>query len=43
MASHRAGNGSVVKAAVKAQQTTPTETKPLETTPAGSAAKDIPN
>ncbi len=48
MSSHRAGNGSVIKAAVKAQEVKsetvkPAETKPAETTPTGSAAKDIPN
>ena len=58
MASHRVGNGSVVKAAVKAQtvkiDAKPAETKSTETTPssvitkipvtpAGNAAKDIPN
>jgi preprotein translocase subunit SecG len=52
MTSHRTGNGSVVKAAVQAQQVKPeekktdmvkpAETKPAETTPTG-AAKDIPN
>ena len=51
MASHRAGSGSVVKAAVKTQQAKPeaakptesTPTTPAETIPADSAAKDIPN
>jgi preprotein translocase subunit SecG len=52
MASHRAGSGSVVKGAVKTQavktETMPVETKAVDaqseqTTPAGSAAKDIPN
>jgi preprotein translocase subunit SecG len=51
MASHRAGNGSVVSSAVKAQQAKPdaakslqtTPTTPAETAPADSAAKDIPN
>ena len=51
MASHRAGNGSVVKAAVKLQEikvdAKPVETKSTETTPSsepvGNAAKDIPN
>ena len=55
MASHRASNGSVVGAAVKAQaakvtevksDVKPVETKSTETTPSaptGNAAKDIPN
>jgi len=48
MSSHRAGNGSVIKAVVKTQEVKteaikPTETKPTETTPTGNAAKDIPN
>ena len=62
MASHRTGNGSVIKAAVKAQAVKTVagtvDAKTLETkaadvksqqpvteqtTPAGSAAKDIPN
>ena len=62
MASHRTGNGSVIKAAVKAQavktdvgtvdaktlETKATDGKSQQpvteqTTPAGSAAKDIPN
>lgn len=52
MASHRAGSGSVVKGVVKTQSVTteavPAETKTTDTqsdlaTPAGSAAKDIPN
>ena len=51
MASHRAGNDSVVKAAVKSQEikvdTKPVETKSTETTPSsapvGNAAKDIPH
>jgi preprotein translocase subunit SecG len=52
MASHRAGNGSVVNSAVKAEavKTEPAaaETKAVDaqseqSTPAGSAAKDIPN
>jgi preprotein translocase subunit SecG len=48
MASHRTGSGSVVNAAVKAQEVKseakkPAETKPLETTPTGNAARDIPN
>ena len=53
MASHRAGNGSVVKAAVNSQavkiDAKPVETKSTETTPsseiapAGNATKDIPN
>jgi preprotein translocase subunit SecG len=49
MASHRVGNGSVVKAVIKAQEVNvkpaakPLEAKPAETTPAGNAAKDIPN
>ena len=42
MASHRAGNGSVVKAAVNAQEvkidTKPVETKSTETTPSNSPA-----
>ena len=50
MASHRAGNGSVVKAAVKSQEikvdAKRVETKSTETTPSnvpdGNAAKDIP-
>lgn len=52
MASHRAGSGSVVSGAVKSQavktESAPVETKAVDaqseqTTPAGSAAKDIPN
>ena len=51
MASHRAGNGSVVKAAVKLQEikvdAKPVETKSTETTPSSApvanAAKDIPH
>jgi preprotein translocase subunit SecG len=52
MASHRAGGGSVINGAVKTQavktESAPTETKAVDaqseqTTPAGSAAKDIPN
>jgi preprotein translocase subunit SecG len=51
MASHRAGNGSVIKTTTQAVKTeaakpetvVPAETQPVETTPAGSAAKDIPN
>ena len=48
MASHRAGSGSVVKAAVNSQQVKPeavkpAETKPAEAAPSGNAAKDIPN
>jgi preprotein translocase subunit SecG len=52
MASHRAGNGSVIKATkalevkpdlVKPTETKPAETKPADAIPAGSAAKDIPN
>ena len=51
MASHRAGNGSVIKSAVKMQDTKidtkPVETKSTETTPSsapiGNAAKDIPH
>ncbi|HSI24738.1 MAG TPA: preprotein translocase subunit SecG [Methylotenera sp.] len=50
MASHRAGNGSVIKGATKSESVTTTvapaattETKPEQATPAGSAAKDIPN
>jgi preprotein translocase subunit SecG len=52
MASHRAGSGSVIKGAVKTQSVTtevaPAETKAVDspseqTTPAGSAAKDVPN
>ena len=62
LASHRTGNGSVIKAAVKSQavktDATAVDNKTLETktidvesqqpvseqkTPAGSAAKDIPN
>jgi preprotein translocase subunit SecG len=56
MASHRAGNGSVVKAATKTEAVkteavktlAPAETKAVDagseqTTPAGNAAKDIPN
>jgi len=53
MASHRAGNGSVVKAAVNAQavkiDAKPVETKSTETTPStetapvGNETKDIPN
>ena len=52
MASHRAGSGSVIKSVVKTQavktESLPTETNAVDaqsehTTPAGSAAKDIPN
>ena len=44
MASHRAGSGSVVKAPiVKSETVKSDEAKPTETTPAGNAAKDIPN
>lgn len=52
MASHRAGSGSVISGAVKTQavktESAPAETKavdaqPEQTTPVGSAAKDIPN
>lgn len=51
MASHRAGNGSVIKSEVKMQDTKidtkPVETKSTETTqsnaPVGNAAKDIPH
>lgn len=52
MASHRAGSGSVISGAVKSQavktESAPAETKAVDvqseqTTPAGSAAKDIPN
>lgn len=50
MASHRAGSGSVIKGAIKSESVTTTvapaaatETKPEQATPAGSAAKDIPN
>jgi len=49
MASHRAGNGSVVKVqevkseAAKITETKPAETKPAEAAPAGNVAKDIPN
>ena len=63
MASHRTGNGSVIKSTVvngavksqaiktdaaatvdsKALETKITDTKSEQTTPAGSAAKDIPN
>lgn len=52
MASHRSGNGSVIKATqalevktdvVKPIETKPAETKPADAIPAGSAAKDIPN
>jgi preprotein translocase subunit SecG len=50
MASHRAGNGSVVKAAtqaVKADAAKPLEAKPAQATPVETAptgaAKDIPN
>ena len=44
MASHRSGNGSVVKVPeVKATTVKSDEAKSTETTPAGSAAKDIPN
>lgn len=52
LASHRSGNGSVIKSTqalelksdiVKPTETTPAETKPAEAIPAGSAAKDIPN
>jgi preprotein translocase subunit SecG len=52
MASHRAGSGSVIKGAVKAEvvktESAPAETKAADvqseqTMPADSAAKDIPN
>jgi preprotein translocase subunit SecG len=52
MASHRAGNGSVIKAmqsqevkpdAAKLIDTKPAETKPADVVPAGNATKDIPN
>ena len=50
MASHRAGSGSVIKGATKTQSVTTTvapaattDTQPQQATPAGSAAKDIPN
>jgi preprotein translocase subunit SecG len=52
MASNRAGSGSVIKSSVKTQpaktDAAPAETKTTDTqsdlaTPAGSAAKDIPN
>lgn len=49
MASHRTGNGSVVKVqevkseAAKTAETKPAETAPAETAPAGNVAKDIPN
>jgi preprotein translocase subunit SecG len=46
MASHRADNGSVVKAAtqaIKTETVKPAETTPAESTPKDSAAKDIPN
>ena len=52
MASHRAGSGSVIKGATKSESVTTTvapaantttNTQPEQTTPAGSAAKDIPN
>ena len=51
MASHRAGNGSVIKSVVKMQDikidTKPVETKSTETTPSiapvGKAVKDIPH
>ena len=51
MTSHRTGSGSVIKAAkpeavtttVAPAATTTTETQPEQATPAGSAAKDIPN
>jgi preprotein translocase subunit SecG len=52
MASHRAGNGSVIKATqsleLKSDSATPVntnsaETKPADAIPDGSAAKDIPN
>jgi preprotein translocase subunit SecG len=47
MTSHRAGNGSVIKAAVQSQATPEVEksmeTKVTETAPAGNATKDIPN
>jgi preprotein translocase subunit SecG len=46
MASHRAGNGSVVKAAtqaIKTEAVKPAEITPAESTPKDSAAKDIPN
>ena len=51
MASHRVGNGSVIKSAVKTQDnkidTKPVETKSTETTqsnvPVGNAVKDIPH
>ena len=47
MASHRGGN-SVVKAVdsvvvAPAAETTPADAKPVETTPAGTSAKDVPN
>ncbi len=43
MASHRTGNGSVVKAVVNTQEVKSEAVKPAETTPSGNAAKDIPN
>lgn len=52
MASHRAGSGSVIKGAAKPEAvtttvapaaTTTTDTESGQATPAGSAAKDIPN
>ena len=49
IASHRIGNGSVIKTqstkteTVKPVAAQPLETKPAETTPTGNAAKDIPN
>ena len=48
MASHRAGSGSVVKTPAVTTEIAPAETKAVDatseqTTPAGSAAKDIPN
>lgn len=43
MASHRAGNGSVISNAVKAEAVKPAKTTPAESTPKDSAAKDIPN
>ena len=45
MASHRAGNGSVIKAQSKALEINvkPDATKTPESVPIGSTAKDIPN
>jgi preprotein translocase subunit SecG len=45
LSSHRASNGSVVKAATQAVKTeaVKVETVPAKTTPKDSAAKDIPN